>query len=167
MLAKIVKDLKQMSLELFCIVVIIEYIVKLHQHKVVNGTRRSHINKMLEGRRCIAQSKQKHSIIKYPISCDKCGLFTSMICQLDLVLATSQVNHGQKACLWQLVKQVIYARQWIDIFLCLSVQHSVINCHSQLPSLLPNEDYGSPIGQARWMNPPPFKIFVKLLSHFR
>ena len=97
MLAKIVKDLTQMSLELFCIVVIIEYIVKVHQHEVINGTRHYHINKMPEGRRCIAQSKQKHSIIKYTISCDKCGLFTSMVCQLDLVLATSQVNHGQKA----------------------------------------------------------------------
>ena len=95
-LAKSVKDLSQTSFVPFSIVVINEYIVKVNQNKIINVTRYYYIRKVLEGRLCIAQSKQKHGIFKWPILGDKSGLFTSIVSQLDLVITTSQVDRRQK-----------------------------------------------------------------------
>ena len=89
MLTKSVKDLSQMSFEVFCIVAINEYIITVNQNKVINVTRYYCIHKMLEGRWCIAKPKWKHSILKQPIPGDESSLFTSIISQIDLVVPTS------------------------------------------------------------------------------
>ena len=150
----------------FYIVTINKNIVQIHQNKVIHVTSQHHIHKMLKGRRCIAKPKQKHGVFNQPIPSDKRSPFTSIANQLDLVVPTTQANCRQEAHFGQLVKQVIYTWQWINIFLCLSALHSVDNCHLQFPSLLPNKDHERPIRQVRWMNSPLFKVFVKLPSHF-
>ena len=70
---------------------------------------------MLECRWCIIQSKQKYSVLKQPIPGDKSCLFTGIVSQLDLVVTTSQVNCKQETSFRQLVQQVIYAQQRIDM----------------------------------------------------
>ena len=48
MLVQLVKDLSQMSLMLFCVVAINEYIVQIDKNKVKNVTRHHSIHWMLE-----------------------------------------------------------------------------------------------------------------------
>ena len=146
MLVKSVEDLLQISLVLFCIVAFNEYIIKVNQNEIINVIRHYCIHKMLESRWCIIQSKQKYSLFKQPIPGDESSLFTSIVSQFDLVVATSQVDCRQIAGLRQLVQQVINERQWKDILLHLSVQCSIVNHHSQFPSLFLNEENGGPIG---------------------
>ena len=50
-LAKSVGDLAKMSLVLFCVVTINEYIIKVNQNEVINVTKHYHIHKILECRK--------------------------------------------------------------------------------------------------------------------
>ena len=55
--------------------------------------------------------------------------------------------------MYQFIQQVINARQGVEILLCLPIQYTIIDSHSQLSSLLPNEDGWNTPRAAGWINP--------------
>ena len=42
--------------------------------------------------------------------------------------------------MYKFIQQVINIRQWVNILFSLPIECTIVNCHSQLSSLLPNED---------------------------
>ena len=42
--------------------------------------------------------------------------------------------------MYKFIQQIINPRQWVDILFGLPIQCTIIDSHSQLSSLLPNED---------------------------
>ena len=55
--------------------------------------------------------------------------------------------------MYKFIQQIINSRQGVDILLDLLIQCTIINSHSQLSSLLPNEDDRSTPWATRWFNP--------------
>ena len=67
--------------------------------------------------------------------------------------------------MYKFVQQIINSRQWVDILLGLPIQCTIIDSHSQLSSLLPNEDNRSTPWATGWLNPTLSQIFIHLPSH--
>ena len=68
--------------------------------------------------------------------------------------------------MYKFIQQIINSRQGVDILLGLPIQCTIINSHSQLSSLLPNEDDRSTPWATGWINPTLSQIFIHLPSHF-
>ena len=67
--------------------------------------------------------------------------------------------------MYKFIQQVINVRQWVDNLFCLSIQCTIINSHSQLSSLLPEEDDRSTPWAAGWLNPSLIQVFIHLPSY--
>ena len=67
--------------------------------------------------------------------------------------------------MYKLIQQIINSGQKIDILLSLPIQCMIINSHSQLCSLLPNEDDKSTPWSTGWFYPNLSQIFIHLPSH--
>ena len=67
--------------------------------------------------------------------------------------------------MYKFVQQIINSRQGVDILLGLPIQCTKINSHSQLSSLLPNQDDRSTPWATEWINPPLSQILIYLPSH--
>ena len=67
--------------------------------------------------------------------------------------------------MYKFIQQIINSRQGVDILLGLPIQCMIINSHSQLSSLLPNEDDRSTPWTTGWLNPTLSQIFIHLPSH--
>ena len=67
--------------------------------------------------------------------------------------------------MYKFIQQVINMRQWVNILFSLPIECMIINCHSQLSSLLPNEDDWSTPWASGWLNPSLSQIFIYLPSH--
>ena len=67
--------------------------------------------------------------------------------------------------MYKFIQQIINSRQGVDILLGLPIQCTIINSHSQLSSLLPNEDDRSTQWATGWLNPTLSQIFIHLSSH--
>ena len=79
-LAKLIKDLSQMSLVLLSSYPYKEEYCQGRLNKVINVTRHHRIHQTLESRQCITQSKWKYSVFKQPIPAYKSCLFTGIVC---------------------------------------------------------------------------------------
>ena len=66
--------------------------------------------------------------------------------------------------MYKFVQQIINPRQWMDILFGLPIQCTIISSHSQLSSLLPNEDDRSTPWATGWPNPTLSQIFIHLPS---
>ena len=67
--------------------------------------------------------------------------------------------------MYKLIQQIINMWQWVNILFSLPIQCMIINCHSQLSSLLPNEDDWSTPWAAGWLNPSLSQVFIYLPSY--
>ena len=67
--------------------------------------------------------------------------------------------------MYKFIQQIINYKQGVDILLGLPIQCMIINSHSQLSSLLPNEDDRSTPWATGWLNPILSQIFIHLPSH--
>ena len=63
------------------------------------------------------------------------------------------------------IQQIINSRQGVHILLGLSIQCMIINSHSQISSLLPNEDDRSTPWATRWLNPTLSQLLIHLPFH--
>ena len=67
--------------------------------------------------------------------------------------------------MYQFIQQVINARQWVDIILCLLFQCTIIDCYSYFSCLLPKKDDKSTPWDEGWLNPSLSQIDIHLPSH--
>ena len=67
--------------------------------------------------------------------------------------------------MYKFVQQIINSRKWVDILLGLPIQCIIIDSHSQLSSLLPDEDDRSTPWTTGWLNPILSQIFIHLSSY--
>ena len=56
--------------------------------------------------------------------------------------------------MYNFIQKSFNSRQWVDILLGLPIQCTIIDSHSQLSSLLPNEDDRSTPWATGWLNHP-------------
>ena len=69
--------------------------------------------------------------------------------------------------MYKFIKEIINSRQGVDILFGLPIQYTIINSHSQLSSLFPNEDDRSTPWAAGWLSPTLGQIFIHLPYHLR
>ena len=67
--------------------------------------------------------------------------------------------------MYKFIQQIINLRQRVNILFGLPIQCIIIGSHSQLSSLLPNEDDRSTPWATGWLNPTFSQIFIRLSSH--
>ena len=67
--------------------------------------------------------------------------------------------------MYKFIQLIINSRQGVDILLGLPIQCTIIDSHSQLSSLLPNEDDRSTPWATGWLNPTLSQIVIHLSSH--
>ena len=67
--------------------------------------------------------------------------------------------------MYKFIQKIINSRQGVDIIFGLPIQYIIINSHSQLSSLLPNEDDMSTPWATRWLYTTLSQIFIYLSSH--
>ena len=67
--------------------------------------------------------------------------------------------------MYKFIQQIINPRQWVYILFGLPIQCTIINSHSQLSSLLPNEDDRSTPWATGWLYPTLSQILVHLPFH--
>ena len=67
--------------------------------------------------------------------------------------------------MYKFVQQIINSKQWVDILLGLLIQCTIVDSHSQLSSLLPNEDDWTTPWATGWLNPSLSQTHIHLPSH--
>ena len=67
--------------------------------------------------------------------------------------------------MYKFIQYIINLRQWVGIFFSLPIQCTIISSHSQLSSLLPNEDDRSTPWAAGRVNPTLSQIVIHLPSY--
>ena len=67
--------------------------------------------------------------------------------------------------MYKFIQQIIISRQGVDILFGLPIQCTTINSHSQLSSLLLNEEDRSSPWATGWLNPTLSQILIHLPSY--
>ena len=67
--------------------------------------------------------------------------------------------------MYKFIQQIINTRKWVNILFSLLIECTIVNCHSHLFNLLPNEDEWSTPWTLGWLNPSLSQIFIYLPFH--
>ena len=67
--------------------------------------------------------------------------------------------------MYKFIELVINTRKWVNILFSLPIECTIVNCHSHLLNLLPNEDEWSTPWTLGWLNQSLSQVFIYLPFH--
>ena len=121
-------------------------IFKINQHELVQEWSQDIVHGLLEGGRCVTQSKGHENELIVTIPCSESGLVRIVGMYTNLVIARSKVNLGEESRSSDFVQHLVNAWQWITIIDSQLIQGSLVHAHTHRPFLFPYEEDRCAVG---------------------